>query len=240
MKLIPIKISSIALVILFFLNGCDKKDDDNSTNQNATRVMVVHASPDAPAVDLYIDNNKVNANALSYPNNSGYLNVTAGNHLVKVTPAGQTTGVLEATLPFTANTNTSIFAYNRMQNAGILVVQDNLATPASGRAHIRFFHLIPGATTVTVGTFNGVTFTPISAFSNRNFETQASSSLNQKFIPIDAGTYNFHITINDPDPSIIDLTNLTLQAGKIYTIFASGLQTGSGNTALRAQVITHN
>ncbi|HAN39979.1 MAG TPA: cell wall anchor protein, partial [Chitinophagaceae bacterium] len=38
----------------------------------------------------------------------------------------------------------------------------------------------------------------------------------------------------------LSVPNVTLQAGKIYTLFARGLLSGSGSQALNASIITHN
>lgn len=52
--------------------------------QSATgRVRIMHASPDAPAVDVYVDGTKAVA-GLAYPHNTGYLTVPAGTRQVKV------------------------------------------------------------------------------------------------------------------------------------------------------------
>ena len=237
MKYSLLKLTAIAS--LFFLSACDNNDDVEEM-QNQADVMVVHASPDAPGVDLYVDNNKVNAAALTYPNNTGYLKVNAGTRNIKVTAAGSTTGVLEAPVPFTAGTNTSIFAFNRLATPGVLVVNDNLAAPASGQAHVRFFHLSPGAPAVTVGTLANTTFTAIPAFTNRAFETQATATANQNFTPLPAGTYTLDVRVASNNTSVLQVPNVTLQAGKIYTIFARGIVGATGAQALGAQVILHN
>jgi hypothetical protein len=137
MKYISIKLTAIAA--LLSLSACDNNDDVEEM-QNQANVMVVHASPDAPSVDLYVDNNKVNTSALTFPNYSGYLKANAGTRNIKVTAVGSTTGLLEAPVPITAATNTSIFAFNRLATQGVVVVSDNLTTPASRQEHVRFLH----------------------------------------------------------------------------------------------------
>jgi hypothetical protein len=39
---------------------------------------------------------------------------------------------------------------------------------------------------------------------------------------------------------VLNLPNIVLQAGKIYTVFAKGLVGGTGSQALGAQIVTHN
>lgn len=224
-----------AALLLFSLTACE--DDDEMMQESKARVMVVHASPDAPAVDLLVDNVKVNATALSYPNNTGYLEVASGTRNFKVNAAGTTTTVINADVPLMENAAYSVFAFDRVAQIKPLVVMDNLATPASGKAHIRFLHLSPGAPAVTIGILNGSAFTPV--FSNRTFETAATATANQGFTPVDAGTYNFDVRLADGTTSVLTVPNIPLQAGKIYTVFARGI-VGNTTSPLGASLIVHN
>lgn len=229
MKLYQILIA-LFLSISFF--SCDKDD----TPQATTSVNIVHASPDAQGVDLLVDNVKVNAAALNFPEATGYLKIFAGTRNIKVNATGTNNSVINANLTFTADKYYSVFAYNQLASIGAIVVEDNLTVPATGQAHIRFFHLSPNAPIVTVGTLSGATFTPV--FANRSFETQATASANQNFTPVPAGTYTFDVQANGT--SVLTLPGIVLQAGKIYTVFAKGLVGGQGSQALGAQILTHN
>ena len=242
MKSISLKLfSALSAMILFA--SCDKKDnndDDNNQDENQARVMVVHASPDAPGVDLYVDNKKANATALTYPNNTGYINVNEGTRNIKVTLAGSTTPLYEVAVPFTAQTKASIFAYNRVTSPGLFMVTDQLNAPASGQVHIRFFHLAPDAPAVSVGTVSNNTFTAIPAFSNRSFENQSTATANQGFTSMAAGNYTFEVRNASNNAVVFTTPSITLQAGKIYTIYTRGIPGASGNQALNVSVITHN
>ena len=66
-KAISILATAILAVSLVTLSSCE---DEQITFGN---VLVVHASPDAPGVDLLIDDAKVNTQPLTYPGNTGYL-----------------------------------------------------------------------------------------------------------------------------------------------------------------------
>lgn len=224
-----------AALLLFSLAACD--DDNDIMEESKARVLVVHASPDAPAVDLLVDNVKVNATALSYPNNTGYLDVSSGNRNIKVNAAGTTTTVINADVNLMENTAYSVFAFDRVAQIKPLVVVDNLATPAAGKAHIRFLHLSPGAPAVTIGVLSGSAFTPV--FSNRTFESAATATANQAFTPVDAGTYTFDVRLTDGTTSVLTVPNITLQAGKIYTVFARGI-VGNTTSPLGASLIVHN
>ncbi|MFM1857794.1 MAG: hypothetical protein RLZ05_854 [Bacteroidota bacterium] len=222
----------IALSLTAFLTSCDKDE----TPQATSSVNVIHASPDAPGVDLLVDNLKVNTAALNFPEATGYLKVSAGTRNIKINATGTNNSVINANLTFSADKYYSVFAYNQLASIAAILVEDNLEVPATGQAHIRFFHLSPDAPAVTVGTLSGTTFTPV--FANRSFETQTTASANQSFTPVAAGTYTFDVQANGA--SVLTLSNIVLQAGKIYTVFAKGLVSGAGSQALGAQIVTHN
>ena len=226
---------AVAALFLSAFAAC--KNNDDAMEPAKAKVMVVHASPDAPGVDLYVDNSKVNSAALMYPSNTGYLNVNAGDHNIKVNPTGTTTSVIDANVNFASNKAYSVFAYDTVSKIKALMVQDDLTMPASGKAHIRFMHLSPNAPAVTVGIVDGSTFTPV--FSNRSFETQETATANQAFTPVDAGTYTFGVQLAATNTTVLTIPGVTLQAGKIYTVFARGLA-GSTTAPLGAEVIVHN
>lgn len=222
----------IVLFSAVFLFSCDKDE----TPQATASVNVIHASPDAPGVDLLIDNSKVNTAALTFPEATGYLKVFAGTRNIKVNASGTNNSVINVDLTLASDKYYSVYAYNQLASIAALVVEDNLAVPATGQAHIRFFHLSPNAPTVTVGTLSGTTFSQV--FSNRSFETQTTASANQNFTPVAAGTYTFDVQAGGS--SVLNLPNIVLQAGKIYTVFARGLVGGTGTQALGAQLVVHN
>lgn len=229
-------VSGLAVAaLLFTLTSCDE-DDDVMEQQNA-RVLVVHASPNAPAVDLLVDDKKVNTSALAYPNNTGYLTVGAGNHNIKVNATGTNNSVINANVDLMKGAAYTVFAYDVVSAIKPLVVMDNLATPASGKAHIRFMHLSPNAPAVTVGVLAGSNFMPL--FSNRSFETAATATANQAFISVDAGTFTVQVRAAGTNDAVLTVPNVTLQAGKIYTVFAQGL-VGNSTSPLGASVIMHN
>ena len=223
---------ALAIASVSFFASCDSDDDDMPQQQ--ARVMVVHASPDAPAVDVRVNNNVALTN-LAYPMNSSYTNVTAGATNIKVAAAGTSTNVIDANVNLAANSNYSVFAINRLANIGAAVVMDNLTTPAAGKAHVRFLHLSPDAPAVDIALQGGAVLFP-----NRSFNDQNATATLANFTPVDAGTYDLEVRAAGSTTAVLPLNDVVLQAGKIYTVFAKGLLAGTGTQALGAQVIVHN
>ena len=226
------KYLSLFLMIIFgatVFTACS--DDENvvaPTPEAKAKVLVTHASPDAPGVDLLVDNAVAGTN-LTFPNNTGYLEVNAGTRNVKVNVTGTSTTAIEANLTLDANKNYSVFAVNNVASIEPVVLEDDLTSPASGKAHIRFLHLSPNAPAVDITLTSGAI-----VFGNYIFK-QASA-----FTPLDAGTYDLQVRLAGTSTVVLDLPGIALTAGKIYTVFAKGLVGGTGGQALGAQIIVNN
>src|SRR5215212_6366718 len=102
------------------------------------KVRVVHASPDAPAVDVYLDGNKVLTN-VPFFTASDYLDVPAGPHDIKVTPTGDAnTAVIDAKgVSIEAGKAHTVAATGKLAELKPTVYVDNLSAPAAGKAHVR-------------------------------------------------------------------------------------------------------
>lgn len=213
----------------FLLGSCNKDDDNTTPAKTYAKVMVVHASPNAPAVDLLVDNSKVNSTGLGFPNNTGYLSVESGKRNIKVNASGTMTSVITADLDFTKDNNYSIFAVDSVSKISPLLISDDLSTPATGKAHVRFIHLSPNAPAVDVA----IASSGAVVFGNKKFKEYTS------FTPLNAGDYNLDVRVAGTSTVALVLPKITLEAGKIYTVFAKGFLGATGVQALGAEIIVN-
>lgn len=232
MKKKTLNLSSVLLLAsLVFVTSC--KDDEEQmvtpTPTNYSNILVVHASPDAPGVDLLIDGSKQNTAALNFPDNTSYIKKESGTRNIKVNVSGTTTTVINANLTAEANKNYSVFAVDSVSKISAVVLTDDLTAPAAGKAHVRFVHLSPDAPAVDVA----VASTGAVVFGNKSFKEATA------FTPLDAGDYNLDVRVAGTSTVALTLPTITLQAGKIYTVFAKGFLGGSGAQALGAQIIVN-
>jgi hypothetical protein len=222
-----LSVVALGLVSALTLSSCS--DDSSPTAPSVkARVMAVHASPDAPAVDLLVDNVVAGTN-LTYPNNTPYLQVRAGTRNIKVNVAGTSTTVINADLPLTAGSYYTVFAADAVASIAPLVLADDLTAPAAGKAHVRFVHLSPNAPAVDVAVTSGPVLFPNTAFKGYS-----------AFTPVDAGTYDLEVRLAGTSTVVLPLPGISLTAGKIYTVWAKGLVGGAGAQALGAQIIVNN
>jgi LPXTG-motif cell wall-anchored protein len=189
------------------------------------KVRVVHASPDAPAVDVYVDGNKVLSNVAFFAA-SDYLDVPAGEHRFQVTPAGAAAdaAVIDATATVAAGSAYSVVATGKVADIKGTILADNLAAPAAGKAHVRVVHASPDTPAVDVKVRNGPTLISSLAFPNAS-----------DYLPVDAGSYDLIVTPAGSDTVALDLGSTALEAGKIYDVLAVGL---SADGSLKVEVTT--
>jgi hypothetical protein len=176
-----------------------------------------------------IDDVKVNTQPLTYPNNTGYLDAETGTRNIKVNVAGTSTTVINGDLDLEVDKYYSVFAVDQVSEITALVLVDDLTMPAAGKAHVRFVHLSPDAPAVDVA----VASSGAVVFSDIAFKESTV------FTPLDAGTYNLDVRVAGTSTVALVLPPVTLQAGKIYTVFAKGFLAGTGAQALGAEIIVN-
>jgi hypothetical protein len=107
------RVAQIAPVVL--------TDDLSTPPAGKARVRLVHASPDAPAVDVAVKGGPVVIQNVAFRAASAYVDVAAGTYDLEVRPAGQATAVL--TVPgvrLDAGMTYSIFALGLLQGTPAL------------------------------------------------------------------------------------------------------------------------
>lgn len=181
--------------------------------QSTARVRVLHASPDAPAVDVYVNGNKTLTN-VPFFTASDYLDLPAGSYRVQVTPTGSPaeSAVIDATATIEAGKAYTIAATGPVAAIKPTIIEDNLSTPANGKAKVRVYHFSPDAPAVDVKLKGGATLISGLAFPNTS-----------NYLEVDAGTYDLQVTPAGAGDVVIDLPGTTLEAGKIYSVFATNV-----------------
>jgi len=108
------------------------------------QLRVLHASPDAPAVDIYINDEIVDGlTDVPFGTLSGYLDVPAGDYKVKVFATGTTEGpVIEADVSLAAGKAYTAAAIGEVAAITAAVFEDG-GMAAADKAMVRVVHLSP-------------------------------------------------------------------------------------------------
>jgi hypothetical protein len=112
-------------------------------------LRAVHASPDAPAVDVLV-NDKVVLKNVSYRDASRFLHTPAGKTNVKVNVAGTATTVIGADLDLMAKTAYTVLAVNKVAAIEPLVIADDGMKADKRKTKVRVVHASPDIPAVDV------------------------------------------------------------------------------------------
>jgi len=219
---------STALIVSMFAFGCSDDDNPVEPGIDISNVNVIHASPDAPGVDLVVDGTVAAAN-LEFPNNTGYLDVNSGTRKVNVNVTGSSNSVISADLDIAEGVFYSVFAVDSVSKISAIVIEDDLTPPTAGNAHVRFVHLSPNAPAVDITLTDGTI-----VFGNKAFKEYTD------FTPLTAGSYELQVRVAGTDQVALELGTITVAEGKIYTVFAKGFLGGTGGQSLGAEIIVNN
>lgn len=214
-------------ILVIGLSGCEKRLEVEP--QLLSTVALYHSSPDAPDVNVFIDNEIVTTQAFKYKNYSSYLYVDAGNRNLRFNAFTGGTNLVNATLNFELNKVYSLFMINRLSSIELLRISDESALPTFGNGMVRFVHLSPDAPEVEI-TWAGQT-TPV--FSGQTFK-QASA-----YKEVKADTYSMLVKVKGGSGTSLVVSNVEIKDAGYFTILLEGFDSApaGGTAALSARVL---
>ena len=174
-------------------------------------VRVLHASQDAPAVDVWVNGGKAFEN-LAFNEITGFANLPRGTYNVQVVPTGATEPVvIEADLPLKNARDYTVIAVNFLDSIEPIVLTDISKRVPFYSAGIRFVHASPDAPAVDIAVKNGpVLF--------RNVEFKESKG----YIKVPQGTYDLEVRVAGTDIVALEIPGVELNRRTAYTAFATG------------------
>ncbi len=200
-----------------------------SSTGNTARVRVMHASPDAPAVDVWVNGTRAFSN-ISFKSISDYAKLQPGTYHVQVVPAGATTPVvIDATLTLAKHTDYTVVAIGKLATIHPLVLVDNNKPVSSKMVRIRFVHASPDAPSVDIAVHNG----PV-LFSNVAFGQSSG------YITVPRGTYPLEVRLAGANTVVLSLGNVKFRGGSTYTAIAVGLVADQSLTAVLHMDSSHH
>ena len=205
---------SVLLVLSAGAVAASSHGGGEGMNETA-ELRVVHASPDAPNVDVYVDGDAVLEN-VSFGGVSEYLELPTGSHEIEITAAGDAdTSVFEDEIEFGAEAYTAV-ALGEVSNRGdepfaVEVLEDDNSQPPEGEARVRVVHASPDAPNVDVTAGGDALFEDV-GFGESGYVT------------VPEGNYTLQVRAaqEENEGDVVDTLDLTTEAGSVYTAFAVG------------------
>jgi hypothetical protein len=182
------------------------------------RVRVIHASPDAPAVDVVVNDNFAQplVAALAFPAATPFVEVPGGTYNVKVTPAGNRgVIVINANPAFAAGAEYSVYAVGRLAAIEPLVLRDDRRRVAT-QAKVRILHASPTAGPVDLYVVaRGASIAQATpAFAGVPFKADTG------YVSLAAGQYDVVVTPTGSKVAAIGPAPITVAASGVYSIAA--------------------
>ncbi|MBE4910517.1 DUF4397 domain-containing protein [Bacillus luteolus] len=178
-------------------------------------IRVLHASPNAPAVDVYANGQQILKN-VSYKQVSDYLSVPSGEYVIDIVPTGKPAQrVLRQRVMIQPGATITVAAAGTVENLQLIPVTDKTSS-SPGKASVRFFHLSPDAPAVDIAVEDG----PV-LFRNVSFGNAAN------YIEIDPAQVNLEVRLAGTDTVVLTIPNVNIQPNKAYTAVAVGLAEGT-------------
>ncbi len=188
----------------------------NATQNETAEIRAVHASPDAPNVDVYFDNESVLTD-VSFGTVSDYLEVSAGEHTFTVTAAGNRSAVVyNDTITLDAGERYSAVAFGEVTEDAatafnVTLFEDAAVEAAEGNATVRVVHLSPDAPPVDVV----VNDTDTVVAENVSFGNASD------YASVAAGDYTLDVRPAGENETVATF-DASLESGVAYSAFAVG------------------
>lgn len=188
---------------------------------SGAKVRVIHASPDAPSVDILVNDAIRAFQDVTFNEITDYAALPAGVYNAKVVPTGGGAGaaVIDADLNLLYFRNYTVVAVNTVDKIEPIVLEDaSDPTPFvlnPGSARVRFLHASPNAPAVDIAVAGG----PI-LFGNVSFKGLAD------YVSVPAGRVDLEVRLAGTDTVVLTIPGLQLAAGTTYTALATGLVGG--------------
>ncbi|GAC1549717.1 MAG: hypothetical protein NVS3B13_01700 [Mucilaginibacter sp.] len=220
------------LLLTTMIISCGKQSSNSPLGLNI-QYQVLNLSPDLFPVNLFVNAQSVNAinNPFVYNINHGYFYVPAIDTPYQFRTAlssGATLfsrdDILKSGLKYTL----FIIGDNKDHSVTQIFTVDSASAPAIGRGKLRFVNASPTATGGLDVTANG---TP--AFSKIPYKTVS------KFIELPIGNYDIQVKATGSSNILKDLPAVTIQDGRLYTLYSYGYTTRVDSAAFNAAVLTN-
>jgi len=195
----------------------------------APLLRIVHASSDAPAIDVYVNGQQV-ATAPQFGAVSPYTTVGAGSASVQALAAGAGPGgqtFINTTIELREGAAYTLVAADRLARMAPVVLDDTTGATADGQARVRLVHVSPDAPPVAdVAVVGG----PVVA---RNLPFKGATG----YLAVAPGTYAFEIRPAGTVQALATTPALTLDANRSYSAFVMGQ---FGDNTFRAVIAADN
>jgi len=230
--LIGLSLAMAGTWIVYAISSCGKSTVASPTGLNI-QYEILNLSPDLQPVNLFIDFNQVNTFGIPFifGINHGYFYVPSTDLPYQIrtdSASGGTLISLTDTLKSGAKYTLFITGTNGDRSLKHILTVDTSTTPTVGHGKLRFVNVSP----------TGISGLDVFANGTKAFSAVLYTNFS-KYIELPAGNYDLQVNNTGSTTVLKDLPSVTIQDGKLYTLYAYGYTSRLDTAAFNAGVITN-
>lgn len=215
-------LASLCVGGMTFLSSC-LKNSSNTPSQPSSAVWVLQASPGSPSLNVYF--NTANQGAIAYAQGGWTPPVKVGNYNFSFVNSSTGDTVSQVQDSIQAGSYYSLVLYDTGSMRKVMLFKDQSdQSQGNTDALVNFLQLSPDSHPVTVNVDS------VTVFPQRTFADNVGNPNLSKFTGISQGTHSFTALNASNGDTLGTLSNVALQAGKIYTVFLRGLASHTSDT----------
>lgn len=215
----------IALAVIFAVStGCD---DTSVTSGESVRLRVLHASPDAPVLDVLIDG-LLAFSGISFGSATDYVSLGEGARRIRASESGDPASIIDVRYTLLDNKQYSFVVADYAANIKAWLVEDEDVSTDVGKFKVRLLHAAPGAGALDI----------YMGDQDQNLRSAEPQKSNVPFggitnyFGLNEGEYRTRITPHGARAPLIDTGPVRFFARQIRTIVA--IDAPGGGTPFRA------
>lgn len=200
---------------MYYQRSCSCNKPYRVTHTNSF-IRILHASPNAAAVDVYVNNIPLEKN-ITYKEFTKYYPLAGGLYNIKLYPAGMTTNpIINTNVNIPPSSIFTVAATGMSENIDLTLVPEPPLQRLPGETFVRFVHLSPDAPHVDITLPNGTKL-----FTDVEYKEITD------YIRVRPGVYTLQAKVAGTEDIVLTVPNTNFRAGNIYTVYAVGLAKGN-------------
>ena len=210
-------LSLVCIALVFSAGTAAASSHMDDGDEETGELRVVHASPDAPNVDIYVDGDAV-LEDVGFGTVSEYLELPTGDHQIEVTAAGDPdTSVFNESVEV-AEGNFTALAIGEIAEGSetpftVEILEDDNSPTDEGTARVRAVHASPDAPAVDI---------TVEGTGDALFENVSVGDSGYVSVPEGEYTLEIRVAQDDNEGDVVTTFDLNAEAGSVYSAFAVG------------------
>ena len=171
-------------------------------------IRVMHDSPNAPNVDVFVDGEPVFEN-VGYATTTNYQALAPGQHRVQIASAGKSAddSLIDQTVDLTQGKPYTVIALGKLTDIKGQLLADTSKAPPTGTARVRIVHAATDIGTVDIYPSGSA----IPVLTDQYFGSA-------DYVNLPAGTYTFDVTPAGSTQVVLTSQQLKFEPGWVYSL----------------------